>query len=243
MAKLDWKARIVSESNFPLSAGIASSASGFAALTLAAVHAAGLDLPQKELSRIARRGSGSATRSIYGGFVEFLAGDTDSDSYAVPIAPADHWDLVDLIAIVEKEPKSIGSSAGHSLAPTSPLQASRIADTPRRLQLCREAILTRNFAQLFSIVEQDSNLMHAVMMTSTPPLIYWAPNTIAIMKSVASWRKSNLKVCYTIDAGPNVHSICMRKDAQEVRKRLQHIPGVSSVLISKPGGPARIIAE
>ncbi len=216
-------------------------AAGFAALTLAAAAALGLELTPRELSRLARRGSGSAARSIFGGYVEWLAGDSDETSYAQPIAPPDHWDLVDVIAVVSREAKPVGSTAGHSLASTSPLQRCRVEDAERRVQACKHAILARNFAQLASIVEQDSNLMHAVMMTSTPPLLYWSPRTIAIMQAVAAWRHGGLRVCYTVDAGPNVHCLAPAEEAPEVLRRLQAIDGVQRIYASPPGGPARLI--
>jgi diphosphomevalonate decarboxylase len=175
LARENLYAKVISENNFPTGAGLASSAAAYAALSLAATQALGLKLDERELSRLARRGSGSACRSIPGGFVEWLTGADDCDSYALSIAPGSHWDLVDCIAIVEPQPKSTGSTEGHHLASTSPLQAGRVADAPRRLQLCRQAILERDFDALAAITELDSNLMHAVMMTSSPPLFYWQP--------------------------------------------------------------------
>ena len=171
------KARVISENNFPIGTGIASSASAFASLALAASTAAGLELSERQLSRLARLGSGSASRSVPGGYVEWLTGEKDEESYAYTIAPADHWKLADCVAIVSQAHKPTGSSEGHPLAETSPLQAARVADTPRRLVLCRQAILDRDFESLAELVELDSNLMHAVMMTSMPPLLYWQPAT------------------------------------------------------------------
>src|ERR671918_933036 len=139
MANITERAEVISENNFPSGAGIASSASAFAALALAGSDASGLNLNEKELSRLARRGSGSASRSIPGGFVEWQAGTSDEDSFAFSIAEPGHWDLVDCIAIVSAAHKKMGSTEGHSLAPTSPLQAARVADAPRRLELCRNA--------------------------------------------------------------------------------------------------------
>jgi diphosphomevalonate decarboxylase len=220
--------------------GIASSASGFAALSLAASHAAGLDLDERALSRLARSGSGSACRSIPPGFVEWQAGCSDVDSYAYSIAPAGHWDIVDCIAVVSQEEKLVSSSTGHLLAGTSSLQAARVDDAPKRLMRCREAILKRDFDALAEVVELDSNLMHAVMLSSTPPLMYWEPATQAIVQAVQSWRKSGLPVCYTIDAGPNVHVICSADSSQDIADKIGLLPGVQKIYISNPGGPARL---
>ncbi|MBI4928025.1 MAG: diphosphomevalonate decarboxylase [Anaerolineae bacterium] len=235
-------AEVVSENNFPTGAGIASSAAAFAALALASSAAMGLNLPEKELSRLARLGSGSASRSIPGGFVEWHAGGTDADSYAFSIAPANHWDLVDLVAIVAAGHKPVGSSEGHHMAPTSPLQAARIADAPRRLDVVRRAILEKDFAAFAEMVEHDSTQMHAVMMTSTPPLFYWQPASLAVIQAVAAWRRQGLACCTTLDAGPNVHVLCLSADTEEVATRLSAIPGVERLLRATAGGPAHLLS-
>ncbi len=241
LAGLKGRARITSESNFPAGAGLASSAAAFAALALAATRAAGLELDPVALSRLARRGSGSACRSVPGGFVEWFVGVDEAGSYAVSVAPPEHWALIDLIAIVNAGQKAVGSAQGHALAPTSPLQAARLADAPRRLALCRRAILERDFEALAAVAELDSDMMHAVMMTSSPPLLYWQPATLAIMQAVRAARGRGLAVCYTIDAGPNVHVLCPQETRQEGRALLESIEGVQQVLESAPGGPARLL--
>jgi diphosphomevalonate decarboxylase len=240
-AGITLRAEVVSENNFPTGAGIASSAAAFAALAMAASKAAGLALPEAELSRLARCGSGSACRSIPGGFVEWQTGTGDEDSFAFSIANADHWPLEDCIAVISAEHKPTGSTEGHALAGTSPLQAARVADAPRRLDICRKAILDRDFSSLADIIEHDSNLMHAVMMTSNPALFYWQPETLAVMEAVRSWRKDGLQAAYTIDAGPNVHVLCPQNELENVRDRLSAVTGVSSVLTARVGGAAQII--
>ncbi len=241
IAGLDWRAEVRSENNFPTGAGIASSASAFAALAVAAAGAAGLDLPARDLSRLARLGSGSACRSVPAGFVEWLAGESDADSYAVSIAPPEHWALADCIAIVSAEHKQVGSSAGHRLAETSALQGFRIATAGKRLDACRRAILNRDYDALAAVTELDCHLMHAVMQTSTPRLLYWEPATVAVMRAVIRWRAGGLPVAYTIDAGPNVHVITPAERAEEVKGRLLEIPGVKQVLVATPGGAARLV--
>jgi len=243
MAGVELCAEVISENNFPMGAGIASSASAFAALALAASKAAGLDLDEAALSRLARTGSGSACRSVPGGFVEWVVDACDPDSGAVSIAPPDHWDLVDCIAIISQAHKTTGSTEGHALAHTSPLQAARVAGAPARLENCRRAILERDFDRLAAVMELDCNLMHAIMMTSTPPLFYWQPATLAVIQSVRAWRQSGIPACYTIDAGPNVHVICPSEAAENISARLTEIPGVQQVLTASPGGPARLMNE
>ena len=241
MADIHDRAEVLTENNFPSGAGIASSASAFAALALAGSKAAGLDLSEPELSRLARRGSGSASRSIPSGFVEWQAGTTDEDSYAFSIAEPDHWNLVDCVAIVSASHKKTGSTEGHALASTSPLQDARIADASRRLELCRDAIINRDFDLFASIVELDSDMMHAVMMTSTPALHYWKPESISVMSAVRQWRSEGLSACYTVDAGPNVHVICPESELQTVDKKLREIDGVTDVLVAKAGGAAKVV--
>lgn len=239
-ANTDLNALVNSENSFPTGAGLASSAAAFAALSLAATHALGLELDEGELSRLARRGSGSACRSIPGGFVEWLPGVDDRSSFAISIAPPEHWDLVDCIAIVEPQPKTTDSTEGHHLADTSPLQSARLADTPRRLDICRQAILKRDFDALSAITELDSNLMHAVMMTSSPPLFYWQPSSLRLLKEIQDWRQHGLPVCYSLDAGPNVHVLSHGDAAVQVKDGLEKFPGVFQVLTAKPGGPAHL---
>jgi diphosphomevalonate decarboxylase len=241
MANIRDRAEVITENNFPSGAGIASSAAAFAALALAGSKAAGLDLSEAELSRLARRGSGSASRSVPEGFVEWQMGTTDEDSFAISIAPANHWNLVDCVAIVSASHKKTGSSEGHAIASTSPLQAARVADAPRRLEICRNAILNKDFELFASIVELDSNLMHSVMITSTPALHYWTPTSLAVMDCVRQWRLEGLSVCYTVDAGPNVHVLCPETEAQIVDKKLREIKGVENVLVARAGGPAQLV--
>ena len=243
LAGLDARAEVVSENNFPAGAGIASSASAFAALALAASAAAALKLSEVELSRLARRGSGSACRSIPAGFVEWQMGAGDADSYAFSIAAPDHWPLADCIALVSESHKRTGSTQGHAVAPTSPLQAARLADTPRRLELCRRAILERDFDALATIVELDSDMMHAVMMTSRPALHYWEPATLQVLSAVRAWYRDGLPACSTVDAGANVHVICPEKHAQDVASRLRLIPGVKDVLTAGVGGAATLVSD
>ncbi len=241
LAGISTCAAVESTNNFPMGAGIASSASAFAALSLAASTAAGLQLSEKDLSRLARLGSGSACRSIPGGFVEWQAGSSDENSYAYSIAPPDYWNLVDCIAIVEEAHKPTGSSEGHNLAPTSPLQTSRLAGSPARLEACRQAILQRDYEAFARVVELDSNLMHAVMITSRPALLYWQPATISIMQAVQEARQRGLPVCYTIDAGPNVHVLSEANSTSQALDLLGSLNGVERLIVARPGCPARLL--
>lgn len=239
-AGLELPARIESTNNFPAGAGIASSASAFAALSLAGAAAAGLDLDEASLSRLARRGSGSASRSVPGGFCQWLTG-SDESSVAVSIAPPEYWDLRDVIVMVSQEHKAIGSTGGHHLAPTSSLQAARVAGVESRLKLCREALLARDLAALGPVIEEDAVIMHGVMMTSHPPLYYWNAATMSVIHATLQWRSEGIPVYFTIDAGPNVHLICEAADVPTVAARAGQLPGVQQIISSGPGGPARLL--
>ena len=242
LAGLSVHANVTSQNSFAMGTGLASSASAFAALTVAGCAAAGLSLSEAALSAIARLGSGSACRSVPGGFVEWHAGKDHDTSYAESIAPPDHWGLVDLIAIISREHKQVGSTAGHAAADTSPLQKSRVVDAPRRIETCRKALLARNFDAFAAVVEHDALMMHAVMMTSQPPLLYWSPDTLNVMRHVIDWReRQGLPVCYTIDAGPNVHVITTQERQETLTARLEALVGGENVLAARPGGPTRLI--
>ena len=236
-------ARVVSRNNFPAGAGIASSASGFAALTVAACAAAGLQLPEAELSALARRGSGSASRSVPGGYTEWLMGRGNASSFAYSLAPPKHCELRDVVAVVSRAHKAVGSSRGHGLAISSPWHAARVRAVPHMLAACKRALLARDLAAMGPLIEQDAVIMHAVMMTSRPPLYYWTPATMEVIQSVQSWRAEGLAVYFTVDAGPNVHLICTAGDAAEVQARTRTLAGVLDTLVSGPGGAARLVEE
>lgn len=233
--------RVASENNFAASAGLASSASAFAALTVAGFAALGVQATAREMSTYARLGSGSASRSLYGGFVEWRAGRTHEESYAEPLASADHMDLHDVVLVLAEEEKKVGSLEGHGLADTSPLQPGRLARVPHLLDEVRAGILARDFDRLGRAAEEDALLMHAVMMTSQPSLLYWSPATIAGLHAVRRWREEGLPVYATIDAGPNLHLMCMGKDSKEVARRAREELGATNVLDNGPGRGAELV--
>ena len=241
LAEIKTNAQVISENNFPTGTGIASSASAFAALTLASTTALGLCLSERELSQLARTGSGSASRSIPGGFVEWKAGTDHETSFSETIAPPEHWGLVDFIVLVSQEHKKTGSSQGHQIADTSPLQKVRVKDAKRRLDICRKSLLDKDFPTFAEIVELDSTMMHSVMMTSDPPLYYWQPLTLEIMAAVKTWRSEGLPVCFTIDAGPNLHLICPAEASEAVKRKLSALVSINSILTCTPGGPAHLL--
>jgi diphosphomevalonate decarboxylase len=240
-AGVPWRAQVVSRNNFPAGAGIAASASGFAALTLAGAAALGLDLSPRDLSILARRGSGSAARSVFGGFVLLHTGARDEDALAEPLYGPDWWEIRDLIVVVSRAEKAVPSSEGHHLAPTSALHPARLARVAELNRQLLDALARRDFTALGQAAEEDALLMHAVMMTSRPSLIYWLPETLAVMHRVQVWRREGIEAYFTIDAGPNVHVLTLPSYADRLQADLRTLPGVQDVIPCRPGPGASII--
>jgi diphosphomevalonate decarboxylase len=240
MAGTNERAQVVSQNDFPSGTGLASSASAFAALSLAATRAAGLALSDDELSRLARLGSGSACRSVPAGFA-LWEGDTDATSLAHQVEPPDHWDLYDLVAIVSYKHKWVGSHQGHELASTSLFYPARLAAVPELLATIRSGLQARDLAAMGPAIEADALAMHSVMMTSDPSLLYWQEGTMAVLQGVRAWRRSGLEVFFSMDAGPNVHCFCERTDAAKVESSLRALPGVQDVIASGPGRGVRLV--
>lgn len=238
LAGIERRARVDSQNDFPAGTGLASSSSAFAALSLAASQAAGLTLDQAALSRLARRASGSACRSVVGGFA-LWRGQSDEVSFARQVAPPSFWDLRDLVAVVGREHKQVGSQQGHTLAPTSPLHGARLEAVPGLLAAALDAVEGRDLDALGLVVEADALAMHGVMMTSQPSLFYWLPATVTVMRAVRAWRQEGAEAFFTLDAGPNVHCLCAAAQAEELEGRLRRLPGVLDVLANRPGDGVR----
>ena len=242
-AGVKLKARVVSKNNFPKKAGIASSASGFAALTLAAVQALSLDLSEKELSILARQGSGSACRSIPAGFVEWKAGKKSEDSYAFSLHAEDYWDLRDLVVVVENLEKKIGSTTAMKLSLNNPYFQVRLKQVPERIKQLKKALQEKDFPALGKIIEEDTVDLHAVIMTSKPAILYWNRATMDLIQKVYLWREQGLAVYFSIDAGSNVHLLCEKKDEARLKKEVRKVPGVKRIISNRPAKGARIIKE
>ncbi len=231
-------AEVESANSFPMGTGIASSASAFAALTLAGAAAAGLTLPEPELSALARRGSGSAARSVPPGFVEWHAAGEDAQSFAASIAPPEHWDLRDIVAVVSRDHKRTGSTDGHGAALGSPFFAARIAALQAETPRVRQAILDRDIAVLGPAIEAEALALHAIALTGRPAVLYWTPETVALLHQVRAWRDAGLPVWFTLDAGPNVHLICEGAAAGEVEAGLRALDYVAAWLHNHVAGAA-----
>lgn len=238
------RASIVSRNNFPTGAGLASSASGFAALVLAGDAALGLGLTRAELSVLARRCSGSAARSIFGGYVEWAHGERadGEDSVARPILDAAAWPLQVVVAITSTGEKDIGSTDGmNRTALTSPYQQAWIETQDADLAEARAAISARDIERLGIISEHSCLKMHALALAAKPGLLYWNAATVACMQRVRQLRAQGLPVFFTIDAGPQLKAVCEPAVAAAVADALQAVPGVLSVLETGLGGDARLM--
>jgi diphosphomevalonate decarboxylase len=240
-AHANAKARVVSRSNFPQGTGLASSASGFAALTVAATRAAGLELDERALSVLARQGSGSACRSIPGAFVEWIASTSSATSYAHSIALAEHWDLRDVVVITTRVAKEVGSSDGHLAALSSPFMRERLSRLPARFHRAKRALLGRDLPALGPEIEAEAIELHFIAMTSRPPIFYWSPEMVRVIQAARAWHEGGLQVYFTLDAGPNVHLICEGRDADTVAANAREVPEVQQVIVGGVGGAAHLI--
>lgn len=235
-------ARIITKNNFPKATGIASSASGFASLALAAITALGIKLTSKELSKLARQLSGTACRSIPDGFVEWEKGSGPEDSYAKQLLPVDYWDICDVVAIVSKKMKKVSTTEGHALSSTSPFYKTRIDGMDEKVRQMKIYMKECEFSRFGRLVEDEALNMHAICLTSTPPLIYWEPTTIEIMKKVTVWREAgDIESYFTIDAGSTVHIICEEKTVPKLEENLKEIKGIERIVVNHPAVGARLV--
>ena len=239
-------AEVVTENTVPTAAGLASSASGFAALALAASRAAGLSLAPPALSALARIGSGSAARSIFGGFVEMARGERPdgSDSFARPLEESAPWDVRLVIAVTASEAKALGSTAAMDrTARTSPFYAAWVAGSDADLVAARAAISSHDLERLGIVAERSALRMHATAMAADPAIIYWNPATLAAMHAVLALRTGGVAAFFTIDAGPHVKVLCEAAQAPAVAAALAAVPGVQRTLVASPGQGARVVEE
>ena len=245
-AAIDLPAEVVTTNTVPTAAGLASSAAGFAALALAASHAAGLRLSATQLSELARRGSGSAARSIFGGFAEMSAGTLPdgSDAVATGLADEKSWDVRLAVAITATGEKAISSTAAMDLtARTSPYYPAWVTSVPEDLAEAKAAILAHDIVRLGVIAERSAMRMHACALAAHPHILYWNPGTLAAISTVNALRAGGTSAYFTIDAGPHVKVLCAASDAPRVEAALAATPAVLRVLLLAPGPGARIVSE
>jgi len=236
------RARIRSRSNFPIAAGLASSASAFAATTVAAAGAGNLSLGTEELARLAGASSGSAARSLYGGFTE-LANSGDSIELT-SLCDEGGWPMQVVVAITASGPKATGSTEAMEISrETSPFYGNWIAQQEHDLEVARTAIAGQDFTQLAAIAEHNCLKMHSVMWASRPPMIFWNAATMRCLQTVRRLQGDGRQVFFTIDAGPQVKAVCLPDDAEAVRQALAETPGVQEIMMTGLGSAARLVEE
>jgi diphosphomevalonate decarboxylase len=239
-ARITLAARVVSKNEFPTASGLASSASGYAALAVAATAAAGVELAPRQLSILARRGSGSAARSVFGGFVRMHAGETSQAAFAEPVASPLTDRVRMVIAIVGGgAPKSHGSrDAMEHTAATSPLYRAWLELVPRDLAAAEAALAAGDLEQLGQITEANALAMHASALAARPAVIYWQPETLAALAQVRALRAAGTAAWATMDAGPHVKVLTTASEAASVAAAMRSVAGVTGVMIAAAGGPA-----
>ncbi|WP_233840843.1 diphosphomevalonate decarboxylase [Dyella sp. 2HG41-7] len=245
-AGVDYGADVASRNNFPTAAGLASSASGFAALVHAGTRALGLDLNLTEQSELARRCSGSAARSLFGGYVEWAHGKLadGSDSIAQPLLDASAWPLRVAVAITSTAAKQVGSTEGmRRTAETSPYQSAWIDTQEADLSVARDAIRAHDFDALARISEYSCLKMHALALAAQPGLLYWNGATVECMHRVRALRQQGVPVFFTVDAGPQLKAVCAPSAIEQVKAALRDVPGVLEVLDTGLGEGAHAIAS
>ena len=243
-ARIRTKAQVSTHNRFPTAAGLASSASGFAALAASASSAAGLRVSSRTLSALARASSASAARSIFGGFVELPAGDRgQGDLAARPIASADYWDVRLVIAVTQSGPKKVGSTEGMERSrKTSPFYEAWIEQAPRWARRIKRAIKDRDLDALGAAMERSTFAFHCCAITADPPILYWGPATLAALETVRGLRERGIPAWATMDAGPHVKALCHGRDATKIRQALERTAGVTRTWVAKPGPPVEVHA-
>ena len=233
------RVKISSDGNFPIAAGLASSASAFAALVVASDAAFGLQKSHQELVNLAGRASGSAARSLLGGFVELE--NHDDEVVVSNLLAADDWPLRIVIAITAPGPKSVSSGDAMEISrKTSPFYARWVEQQSEDLTEARAAIQERDLRRLGAIAEHNCLKIHSVMWGSRPPMIYWNSATIACMQTVRDLQSQGIPVFFTIDAGPQLKAICVAEHAEVVRDAMTATTGVVDVMVSGIGTGARL---
>ena len=233
-------ATVQSESNFPVGAGLASSASSFAALVLATDQAIGGGRDRLTLARLAGAASGSAARSLYGGIVELTAGEEDIN--LVPLSSADDWPMTVIVAVTDEGRKPVGSGdAMIASAATSPFYSDWCARQSEDLDTARRAVEAQDFDALGAVAEHNCLKMHSVMWTSRPPIVYWNSATLAVMEAIRALREDGIPVFFTIDAGPQVKAVCLPAAADSVEQTLAGVDGVVRTMRTGLGPAARIL--
>ncbi len=237
-------ARMVSRGDFPAAAGLASSAAGFAALAVAARAAAGLNRDVRADSILARKGSGSASRSIEGGFVRWNRGrrSDGKDSFGEQLCDEKHWpDLRLLVGMVSRVEKEVKSRDGmRTTVKTSPYYPAWIKDAEREAKDIVRLVKKRDLEAVGEMAERNAWRMHATAMGANPPLCYLKPQTLAVIEACRQSRAQGIGVWFTLDAGPNPVLLTSTNDEARAAQ-LIFAHGASEVVHCVPGGDAQLL--
>ena len=236
-AKLRANFRMESVNDFPSNVGLGASASGFAALAWAACDAAGLSLPAKEVSRIARRGAGSASRAVAGGFARWKSGVSDQDSYAYQLREDLPMGIVVALVSAYKETES-----AHRDAPSSPFFQARLAEMPKMLAEMEVAIREGDLGRAMMLAERDTMLLHGISMTGTSEMMLWRPETIKVILAVKRMREEGVPAFYSIDTGATVYVNTFPERVEEVDARIRAL-GVETIRCTVGGGARAVDAH
>ena len=229
--------RMASVNDFPSNIGLGASASGFAALAMAASNAAGLNLNPEEVSRFARRGAGSASRSVTGGFSKWKMGLTDEDSYATRLAGED----VEMAMVVAVVPAFKQTEDAHREAPTSPFFHARLAEMPRLVAEMELAIRNRDVGAICGLAERDTLMLHGITMTGAGEMVLWQPDTLRVILAVRRMREKGIPAFFSIDTGATVYVNTVPDQADRVRQAIDEL-GIQTVLCTV-GGPAKLVDD
>ena len=236
-------AKVVSQNTFPKGTGLSSSGSGFAALTVAATKAISLDLDQKQLSILARQGSGTACRCICSGFVEWKDGSTSDTSYSHTLFKPSHWDIRDVVAVVDEGMKRISSTQGHTTAQTSIAFKERQQRIGKKIKAVTQTIKDKDFKTMGEIVEAETLEFHSILLTSTPPMIAWYPGTVEVMHHVQALRQQGIPAYFTINTGFNVHVLTLPEFESKVKNSINQLSLVTKTISAKIGSEPKTIDQ
>jgi diphosphomevalonate decarboxylase len=243
MAKLN--AKVIIENNFPHA--LTNSSSNFTALTLAAWKALGMEMEKKEISKIARQGSGTACRSVFGGMVEWSKGSKKdgSDSYASQIHDHKHWaEIRTIMLILDPKDKKIKGGEGMKISKeSSPFYEQWIKESEKDLKDIKMAIKQKDFSRFGKVMESNCLRMHSLMISSTPSLIYLKPETLVMIEKIKSLRENNLECYFTIDAGANIMLLCLEKNVEKIIESMEGIPFIHDFIICSSGEDAKLYDE
>ncbi|MEL7309948.1 MAG: diphosphomevalonate decarboxylase [Pseudomonadota bacterium] len=233
------------DNDFPTAAGLASSASGFAAVVMAVDTLLGTALPTHRLAQIAGAGSGSAARSLYGGIVRLdPPADRQSDITVTQICDAGAWPLEVIVAVIDEGPKTVGSTEGmESTRATSPYYPAWVSSHASDLDAATKAVERRDFDALATVTEHSYLKMHSVMMSAQPPILYWLPPSLGVIRAIQAQREAGYPVCCTMDAGPQVKVLTTADYAEQVQALVRDLPGVQRTIRSGLGQGAMLLED